>query len=221
VLSPYQLLVEWERERMMEMFSGITVQIFFGALGAIGALLSGYGTIKIVKSANKYNKNKSYEYKMKLAQDAIYAFNHLKSDLNWVRNPFSYEDETIKLNNLEESNDFIKKMKKAGAIGGITLLRLDSRSESMVKINQLESLFKAVFDNIEPFKNMREVHSEIRYSAQGLCRHFDNKYLEKDLLQKWEKVIWSEDGDELTKKIDKAVEDIENICQPILKGEAR
>ena len=100
------------------------------------------------------------KFEFDVAVEAVDLFNNLKVDFDIIRSPAVYEDEIKELENLEEINDLVKKM-KSHKNGGIILMRFDKREETRVSINRLRPKFNAVFGDTAPFDAAISIYKRI------------------------------------------------------------
>lgn len=182
-------------------------------ISALGSLAIGCGTVWLAYTGNAFRKDKQFEHKFDLAKEAIRIFNRLRNDIQQIRSPYSFDGEINRLESLPEDNDLINGMKKH-TNGGLALLRMDDRGESLAEMNRLEPEFRAVFGETDAFENMRNIRHEIWCAAHMIVLGEDVK--EKRM------IIWpSGQDDEINKRMDSTVSEIEKICYPVLSGKKK
>jgi len=129
--------------------------------------------------------------------------------------PFSTQGEKQKLEAMPETNDLIKNA-KVHQDGGIALLRLDERADTTAAINRLRPKFKVLFDTDEPFETIVEIKHEIYVAAQMLAIGAGKKDLGSA------KVIWGGSAeDKISERLQRAVDEVEKLCAPVLKGDSQ
>ena len=180
-------------------------------LTAIGTLALGAGALWFARIGQASRSDKQFQYKFDLSKEALVIFNKMRNDFHQIRSPITFEGDASKLQELPEENELIKKMKK-NTRGGMALMRLDERSETLADLNKLEPEFCAIFGKTNAFDDMRSVRHSVYVSAMALTNG--------DYGDKHEEVIWciNKDTDPLVKKMDNAVKEIESICVPVLGG---
>jgi len=186
-------------------------------LSALGMLAIGGGTLWLAYTGQAFRKDKQFHYKFELAKEAIRIFNHLRNDIMQIRSPAGYEGELNELKNLPEDKQLIVGMKTAGSRGGLTLLRMNKRGESLAEMNRLEPEFRSVFGDVPAFDEMRKVHREI----VAACHILTNSQLgtSKESL-KYDQVIWAiKPDDDINTRMNAAITEIEQICHPVLSNE--
>lgn len=188
-------------------------------LDAIGSFLAGLGTIALTvvaciqlpKAALIQRETQKEQHKFQLARDAIRIFNHLREDLRQVRSPFGFSGELDELKNLPGDPEYIKRLQD-NSTGGLIMLRLDKRASSLAEMNRLEPEFRAVFGETDAFEEMRKARHEIWVAATMIVNG--------EPFTKYSPVIWAlGKQDKLSPEIDAAVKQIEEMCQPVLRGE--
>jgi len=182
-------------------------------LSTIGSLAIGAGTLWLAYTGNAFRKDKQFAHKFDLAKEAIRIFNHLRNDIQQIRSPLGFEGESNRLKSLPEDNDLVRGMKQY-TNGGVVLLRMNDRGETLAEMNRLEPEFRAVFGETVAFENMRKIRHEIWAAAHMIVSGKHTK--------EYVSIIYSlGKDDEINKRMDNAVVEIEKICQPVLRGKKK
>lgn len=164
--------------------------------------------------------------KAELAEQALTAFYEVRDVFIWVRSPgmFGGEGERRKANT-EES----EKQRGERNLYFVPLERLTHEAELFAKIHALRYSYAAYFGKaaLAPFQAIRMAQAEIT-SAAGVLIQITNEegstsgYGGRDSGADLRKVIWGsgERPDKLDHAIDEAVQQIEELCRPVLEKAA-
>lgn len=212
----------------------ISNKISSDGVSATGALLTGVGTLLLgiaalfgdilkIKKAKEIEKKTQDEKinherflnKMRLAKEALRIFNQVRSDIMSVRSPLTFEGDLKRLAAMPDNNELIIRAKKKSEYG-VKLLKLDDGAETWSEFNKFEPEFKAIFGDCGAFNTFREIRSELLNHIRAVIefdeysRTIDDSY-----------IIYAtnSDKDERTKKMNNAINQIEQLCAPVLKGE--
>lgn len=215
---------------LFEWFQSFWTFLIGSGAGGLGDLFTGVGTIGLAiaaikgdilgaKKAKEVEKatleekiaHEQFQYKFRVAQQAINVFNRIREDIRQIRSPFGMEGELNRLKSLEETNEMIKNMKRR-TDGGLALMRMDDRAESLAEMNRLEAEFRALFGDVTPFETIRDIRHKIWVAAYMLTQGSENRIEDS-------KIIWGgHKEDKIQDEVSAAVTKIEEICQPILRG---
>lgn len=198
----------------------VGVGTFLIGFSAVIALWKGRGwyekaQIRIAEETLRAQKQDlQRRLKFDVAQEAIDLFFRIKFEFDIIRSPAVMTGEIQALKNLEETSDFIRKMKKKST-AGIVFMRLDERAETLAAVNRLRAKFKAVFADDAPFEIVVNTRHQIWVAAQMLLHD-----LPQDQRIKHEDVIWKvSEEDELSQRMANAIVRIEELCYPVLRGD--
>ncbi len=181
-------------------------------LSTIGSLAIGAGTLWLAYTGYAFREDKQFEHKFDLAKNAIRILNHLRNDIQQIRSPFGFEGELKKLKELPEDNELIKGMKE-NTSGGLILLRMNGRGESLAEMNRLEPEFRAAFGDTEAFEKVRKVRHEIWVAGQMIASGEKTK--------DYRHIIYSSNNDDIEQRLGSAISEIENLCLPVLRGKRK
>lgn len=109
----------------------------------------------------------------------------------------------------------------------VTAFRFNKFRENILKMEKLKPIFKAVFEEIKPFNEMRLIWDEVGDAIIKLTltpNRQKSKNEEIDatfnaLKNKREAIIWSKNDDDINKRMNEAVKCIEEICTLVLRNE--
>jgi len=157
-----------------------------------------------------------------LAEEVLVGFYEVHDLMMAVRSPGGYESEgKSRKRDPGENEDVAREKDTYFAI----LERFDARREPVAKLMSRQYRMVAWFgeEAAVPFKTLHEAIVNVTVSAQMLvrCAGDGGRRANTTSWTKWEEAIWwgLGDPDPVATKIDKAIEDIERVCRPILKGD--
>jgi hypothetical protein len=192
--------------------------------GVVTAITAVIGVSIAYRSLNKWHDETVGKRKAELAEQALIAFYEARDVFTWVRSrgifggeggsrsPAAGESETQQ----EKRNTYF-----------IPIERLTRDKELFARIQTLRYAFTAHFGEAagEPFRAIWDIHTDIISSASVLIQitHDDEDHTgafqgsAEPLLHT---LGWGTAArpDDIDRKIDQAVQDIEKICRPVLTG---
>jgi len=159
--------------------------------------------------------------KAELAEQALMAFYEARDALAWVRAPVGFGGEG---ESRTPSDGETKTQQKKRNTYFIPIERLTHEKELFARLQSLRYAFAAQFGEAasEPFKAITSVQNEIRTSASvliGIVYDDDNdRAFAKSAEPLLNTIGWGAVArpDDVDRKIEKAVKDIEVVCRPVL-----
>jgi hypothetical protein len=160
--------------------------------------------------------------KAELAEDVLADFYEAKDIIVAARNPGSLGGEGDTRQALAGETD--EETRYRNALWR-TIERLDKKREFFAQLDARRYRFRAYFgaDAAKPYDDLVSVHAEIKIAARMLIEthreHYTAAGSAPALREKWQAIIgWGVSGqDELAKRLDRIVEDMESTCRPIIR----
>lgn len=157
--------------------------------------------------------------KAELAEEVLSGFYQARDAIRTIRSPFSSPDVESRDRPREETETEDDKRRLDAHY--VPIARLEERSEFLrgllAKKYRMKALFGEKVD--QPFIAINKTLNEIHFAASGMMRYSGSKQIDRKLWTKWEASIWegAEEEDEISKRIDNAVAEMERICGPTLE----
>ena len=171
-----------------------------------------------VWGVNSWRRETIGKRKTEVSEQAIVAASRVQSALEYVRNPFGHMGEgSSRERNDDESVEISKELDQAF----VPIERLNKFKEEFSQLISARNLCRAYFgeNSIKPFNELLEVRSEIFNSARIMSLQASgHTKLENKSYAECKKVIWRlGEDDEISKKINKAVLEVERLCAEYLR----
>jgi len=188
-------------------------------------------SIVAIYGINSWRREFKGKRQMELAEDVLALFYRARDAIRAIRSPFGYAGEgTTRKPDKNET----KEQKEARDRAHVASERFKKHQEVFNKLYSLRYRFMAEIgkDKAEPFDEIRKIINDISAAAFMLpdlwaprrWRYYDEKKQEELFAQreKYEAIFWEgiSEKDEITKRVDKAISDIEQICKNIIMGKS-
>jgi len=178
---------------------------------------------------NSWRREIIWKRKYELAEETLSLFYEVKDCFDIIRNPFSHEGEgNTRKSNPDESLDD----KKLYDSAYVVFERYERRKEPFIKLFTIKYRFISVFgsEKANSFDEIKKIIDSLFSAANILARNYwknqgkiemnDEQFkTHSDNMKKYEAIFWSdiENPDVVREKIDSIINDMESICQSILK----
>lgn len=190
-----------------------------------------FASIVAIYTIRSWRREFKGKRQIELAEDVLALFYQARDVIIAIRSPLGYGGEG---STREPAENETKEQKKARDNAYVVVERYNKRQEVFNKLLSMRYRFMAQVgkDKAEPFVEIRKVVNKIFVSARMLAelwaprrwQHYDEKRQEELFAQreKYEAIFWEGDPekDEITKRVDKAVSEIEQICKNIIMGKS-
>lgn len=162
-----------------------------------------------------------------LAEDTLALFYEAKDIIGYIRQPFSFGNETEGIERAKGESDADYDARKNA---NIVFIRYNKHIELFNKIHSMRYRFMAQFgkDNAKPFEDLHKVIKEITIAARMLSRLWPRTYFRTDeefkkhheRIQKFEEVFWDgiTEEDPINPKLNEIINNIESICKNVIEG---
>ena len=164
---------------------------------------------------------------IELAEDTLALFYEAVDVIKYMRHPMSFPHETEKVQRGAGESDAQFHARKNASI---VFYRYNKHQELFNKIHASRYRFMARIgkSEAESFDQLHKLVNEIIGSARVLARLWSREHFRTDgqwekhraQLDKHEAVFWDGLGEEdpINPKLDQLIEDIEQVCQPVIAG---
>ena len=183
--------------------------------------------VMILYNLDAWRREHIGKRKIELAEEILVLFYEAADVIRFMRNPLSSTEE---MKGIAQDDNESQEQYQARKDASVVFYRYNQNQELFNKIHASRYRFMAQIgkDEAVPFDELRKIVNDIMFSARMLARlwprkHFrDDKQKEKHWAQinKYEAIFWGgiEEEDPINPRIDKVIEDIEKVCQPIIEG---
>lgn len=175
---------------------------------------------------NSWRREYKGKRKMELAEEVLSLFYQARDAFASIRSPLGYSSEG---QTRESQEDETPEQKAARNHAYVVYERYEHWKETFSRLQSLKYRFMAVFGKktVEPFDVIRKSLNRIFLSAQYLADLWpidvsgedperQKKHFEE--VRKQERYFWEGEDDEIQKNVQKAVEQIEAICEKASKS---
>lgn len=176
-----------------------------------------------IYSVNAWRREFKGKRDIKLAEEVLALFYQARDAISAIRSPFPCKGEGSRRQ--PEDNES-PEQKRARDRAYVVYEHYEKRQEVFNKLQAKQYQFMSRFGSskAQPFHDLRHIVHEIALAAGMLgdfwCERGDDPEERKRLLEETrrnESVIWSMgDKDTLAPRVDKVIQDIEQICSPII-----
>lgn len=182
-------------------------------------------SIVAIISLINWRKQQKYSKKVEVAEKALLGFYEASDKIAMIRSPFSYEGEGNSRKKSEyETEEETRILNQAYVV----IERYNTVSQVFNDLKTTENLFSIYFgkQNTKPFKIIDEVTRDL-FTSSHMLSHLWQRLRKKNItenaikqnseeIEKYIKIFWySGEDDEIIKKINDAIKDIENTCKSI------
>ncbi|MFZ5907305.1 MAG: hypothetical protein ACOYVJ_07830 [Nitrospirota bacterium] len=164
---------------------------------------------------------------IELAEETLGLFYEARDAISYIRFPATIENvpSDIELRDKETENEF-----KARIDANVVFCRYNEYRELFNKIHSMRYRFMAQIaeGNTKQFEDLRSIINEIFISAKMLAKLWPRNYFKNEIqwqnyrkhVEKHESIFWDsmKEDDPINKKVEKAIEEMENICKNIIAG---
>ena len=171
----------------------------------------------------QWRKQVVYQRKLDVAEEARFLFSRVRDAFREIRSDIGLSSEgTSRPRKEDEKPEFTMKMDMLY----VPIERLNNYGDLFSRIETLKHKFTIHFgeNNETPFDEIKRIKNEINLAASKLINIEKGKYdaniKKREMIRKQsEGVIWEEDDyDEIKKRIEDSVEQIEKLCKPLFKN---
>lgn len=164
---------------------------------------------------------------IELAEDTLALFYEAKDIIAYIRQPFSYGNETEGIERAENESDAHFDARKNASI---VFKRYNENIEVFNKIHSMRYRFMAQFgrEKAKPFEELHSLIKEITIAARMLARLWPKKHFRSDedrekhleRVQKFEEVFWDglTEEDPINPKLEEIIVNIEKTCKSVIEG---
>lgn len=150
--------------------------------------------------------------RFRLAESAIDLINQAKSDITFIRRPFTPTSELKEVGEKWGIPDPQEVIKNHKHVGVVCLARLDKVRDTFAELEALIPKFKIIFGDDSPLRDIIEIQRKISLSGMTLFNMDEQNPSRSD----HESIIWDTGHDPFTPSIDNILERINEICGPVL-----
>jgi len=172
-----------------------------------------------------------------LAEEILADFYQVRDVFRWVRSPAGFAEEAAERPRDKDENEDVSRQLDRYFV---PLARLHADRALLSALHAKQYRFRAVFgEKVQaPFQELRTIEAEIVASARmltrlakadarkakgfGTVRELSAEKLQEDLKRReqHEERIWDtgEEGDEIVRRLDSLVSDIEAVCRPAIEA---
>ncbi|MDW3197477.1 MAG: hypothetical protein R8G66_34185 [Cytophagales bacterium] len=195
-------------------------------------ILAGFRTLAILLASivgiygiNSWRRETRWKRKYELAEEILALVYEAKENIAMIRQDFSWSSEGRTREKLE--NETVEETEIRNS-AYVTIERANTVKETFYKLQSLKFRFAAVFNQRDTsfFDELIRTRNKLISSAFRLAdarvrmlNKESNYVQESELIDKLEKVIWSdyEGQDEISLKVEKVVVEIEMICSTVIR----
>jgi len=166
-----------------------------------------------------------------LAEEVLCLFYEARNAVQHIRNPFSHAKEG---SSRKADENETPEQKEAYDRAYVLFERFNTHLELFNRMHSIRYRFMAQFgtDAGKPFEDFKRTLNIMQASAQALARawaesyrHFRTEKQEAahyDFIKEQENIFWEglPEEDTIKPKVDKCIDDIENICRPIIDNKS-
>ena len=170
-----------------------------------------------IKGLTRWREETVGKRKSELAEHVLADFYQAKDIFEWVRFPISYPEEGAARPRNDGENDAEARVRDAYYV---PIQRLAKEAEFLGAMQARKYRFVALFgaDAGIPFRELKEIQAEIVTAARMLARGNANALHLPDLEAK----IWTMgEQDDIKRRINHLIGNVEAICRPTLSARAR
>ncbi|MBV6642389.1 MAG: hypothetical protein KI791_16845 [Cyclobacteriaceae bacterium] len=207
------------------MFTEQIIQLIFDGLRTIAI---GSAAIVGILGINSWRRETRWKRKYQLAEEVLALAYEAKEQIAWIRNGFSYGSEGTTRQKRDKESEEESQIRDSVYV---TVERAESVKETFNKLQSLKFRFVAVFDQPDSrlideflkvrnkliFSSYRLADARVRNRRKSILSEQEQKHIDR-----LEAIIWSdlEEPDEISKQIDNALEELENICKSVIRKSA-
>lgn len=191
-----------------------------------GSILT--ASLSAIYGISSWRREAKWKRKYELAEEVSALFYECKEHISFIRHPFSVASEG---KSRKQAQDESEELRDALDKAYIFRERYEKVQDPFIKLQVLKFRFITVFgkQSGEPFEDIRKIINEIlnaaarlgnRYWRESVTRRMNEHQLEKfnDDAEKFENIVWdSFEDDQIVKKVDTAIQKIEDCCLLIMK----
>lgn len=191
----------------------------FSIIASIAAVVA---VIYAIRGIDNWKKQFKAKRKLDIAEDALALFDEVRDVFKYIRRPYIGSNE---INNSEKD-----KVKEQIKCAYITFERFNLKKDFFQKLGKLKYKYKIYFgeENLKPFNEIENIINDLLRSSDmlGYLISLENKdFRTKEekfddyMKQKKLKEITNEydEYDEINKRIDEAIKQVERFCLEIIK----
>lgn len=208
-------------------FTSIDWNLIFDLLKSISIIIASGVAIYGI---NSWRRETKWKRKYELAEETLSLFYEVQDAVSIIRNPMAYEGEgrTRKRSDNESPEDS-EILDRAYTV----IERFEKNSEPFHKLKAIKYRFITVFgkESEKPFNEIIKITNKImlvsrflgnRYWKEQGRKNFSEEQFKNHINQmhEYESIIWERyhsDKDEIKDKLDDTVNEIESICNKVLK----
>ena len=175
---------------------------------------------------NSWRKEFVGKRKMELAEEILALFYQAKNTIEWMRFPAGYSNEGSSRTKEASETTEQKNIRDAAFVG---VERYNKHSDIFGRIHALRYRFMAQFgkDAAAPFDKLKSILDELFVARRQwvMLSEVDEKIFtnpellreHKSRIEKYDQILWGVGkGDSISIELEKAVQNIEEICQPYI-----
>lgn len=157
--------------------------------------------------------------KIELAEDALVLAYELEGLIEWARHLVSFPGEGQDRPNRENEPEDRQRLNDSFYS---RVSRLNEKTEEFARLRKTRMLFRAYFGNEaqEALQEFIIVRNQISSAVGMLINHAGDLSYPEDLRKQHHNIIWDhsteEEPDDIRRRINDAVAEIERVCRPIL-----
>ena len=201
------------------------IQLIFDGLRTLAI---GSAAIVGIIGINSWRRETRWKRKYQLAEEVLALAYEAKEQISWIRSGISWGSEGK--SRTKGQNETSEESQIRDSIY-VTVERAEHAKETFIKLQSLKFRFVAVFDQpdtslIDEFLKVRNqlistshrlADARVRASRASSSSEQDYKRMEK-----FEAIIWEDfdDEDEISKRIETALTDLEKICKAVIRKSA-
>ena len=164
--------------------------------------------------------------KIELVEEVLALFYEARDNISYMRSPVSYEGEG-KIEGLSNDNPTRKWAREQA---NVLFKRYNECEQSFNRLFSLKYRFLINFKKAteNPFHELRKILNRLSFAAKQLAYYWENldTFPERQrdgifkTIEKYEKIFWEspDEEDEIIKSVNKIIEDVEEVCKPIIKS---
>jgi len=202
----------------------VLVEVVKATAVLIGSVAATVASIVAICGINSWRREFKGKRRIELAEDVLALFYQARDAIASIRNPLSMGDE---LSAPPKENEPIEEKEARDKVHFI-FKRCKDREELFSKLSSIRYRFMAQIgrDKVGPFDKIIEIVNEILIAARMLsyvwakflkCHSPERQEAYGEEMKKYEaKIYWAGEDDEIRKRVDEALSEMEDTCREII-----
>lgn len=175
------------------------------------------------KSLNVWRRQLLGKRRIEVAEEVLVATYRVQSAINWIRNSGSFGNEGGSRPRGPSEPDEMTATRDAYFI---PFERMRNQDGELAQFQKVKVLAQVYFGPaaVSPFEAVIKSVNQVAIAARMLISSVEQRRgpgweRMSAMVERWEREIWGADDDEITKRVEKAVAEIEELCRSQLKDD--